>query len=127
MGPDLDFNIRVNAKMTETMVAQRQGGADMRMRYMRYEIGVPTKLMSPNEGDRIKRMVQLIGIVHADLMIDDNNNLKKNTVDLGKSPNDARADLKDLHQQIQESLESLSVPLPGAWSSRVNPEVPNGP
>ena len=52
-GPDLDYNIGINAKMTETMVTQHQGGADMRMRHMRYEIGVPTKLLLPKEGDRI--------------------------------------------------------------------------
>jgi S1-C subfamily serine protease len=111
--PEIDFVMNTKATMTETMVNQRESLADLRMRYLKYEVGLPTELMTPQNDAQIKRAIQMIGAVHADLTVDDKNNLKKNTVEVNVKEQPLRKELTDLHGQLQQSLEMLSVPLPG--------------
>ena len=111
--PEVDFTMNTKATMTETMVSQRESLADLRMRYLKYDVGLPTELMTPQNDAQIKRAIQMIGAVHADLTVDDKNNLKKNTVDVSLVKQPFQKELTDLHGQLQQSMEMLSVPLPG--------------
>jgi S1-C subfamily serine protease len=111
--PDLDLAIDVNAKMAESMVGQQMGLAALRMRYLGFKMSMPDIKLMPSEFSRLKRQVQQVGLLHADLVVDDKNNLKQNKVDASKLPKELRSELTDLHSQIQEALEWLAVPLPG--------------
>jgi hypothetical protein len=58
-------------------------------------------------------MLQKVGMSYVDLLVDDKNRLRKNTVDVSNVPADLRKDLADLHSQVREALEMLTMPLPG--------------
>lgn len=110
---NLDFDINMVTKLVESTVGvNAQGFAAYRLQYKKYEIGLPTHLMTPSTGARMKRIVQDIGKLSANLMLDGRGNLIKNDVDLSRVPPTSRNDLDDLHSQIKDSLDALVVPVP---------------
>ncbi len=114
--PNVDYTITEDVALVESMVAVRQGLVDLRMRSQTYLMRMPQKLLIPGAEGEVNQTVPEIKYVHADQLIDAKNNVTKNDIDLSllvKSPDKMKTDLSDLHNQIQNSLESLSVPLPG--------------
>ena len=116
--PDLDFTMSENVAIAETMVAQRQGLVELRMRCQSYLTSMPQKFVIPNGEGMLNQSVPEIRFIHDDLLIDAKNMVTKNAIDLSmlvtmKAPAKVQTDLTELNNQIQKSLESLSVPLPG--------------
>jgi S1-C subfamily serine protease len=110
---DAEATIDMRAKLTESMISQRDGVANMRMRCLDYEPGVPQEMLLAQSKSQLEQIKKAVRFPHANLTVDGNNNLKKGTFELPQELQAVRKDLTDLHSQIHESLEMLSVPLPG--------------
>jgi len=107
------ITINTQAAITETMTTQKPGVAELRLRYLSYPIPVLPGTMDSKELAKLKMLESAVPSIHANLIVDDKNNLKKNEIDLSKSPKDLSDELIKLHKQSQQSLDTLSIPLPG--------------
>lgn len=108
--------MKMTAEVTETMTAEQEGAASLRMRYHKFAVSYPKTTFNDEERGQLQKALNKIGLLHANLLVDKNNNLKKNEVDPGplvKSPNEIKKYLQFMHGQVQDSLEMLWIPLPG--------------
>jgi hypothetical protein len=107
------FDVNMVTTMVETPAASTPSTTTLLMNYRKYEVGVPTKEIPPGGHERIKAAVMNAGKLWATLVVDKNNSVLDNRVDVKRVAPDSQADLARLHEQIQDSLEMLSVPLLG--------------
>jgi predicted Zn finger-like uncharacterized protein len=102
--------------LTETMTSEQRGLAALRTRYQNFTITYPKTTFTPEEREQLKKALNQITLLHANLLVDTQNNLKKNEVDPGvvaKAPLEIRRYMQFMHSQVTDSLETLWVPLPG--------------
>jgi S1-C subfamily serine protease len=115
--PPKNFDVNMVTTMVETTTAvnkqNKQDKISLALYYRRYEVGMPTKEMTPGLNARIKGAVPHIAKLNASLVVDQRNHVEQNIADVSKAPKEYQADLDQLHSQIQDSLEMLLVPLPG--------------
>jgi S1-C subfamily serine protease len=111
--PEKKFDVNMVTRMVESTLGEKQDKMALLLNYRKYEIGVPTKELSTTAHARIKAAVQNAGKLWALVVVDKYNNIETSQVDLAKVAKDSQADLADMHGQIQDSLEMLSVPLLG--------------
>jgi hypothetical protein len=108
------YEIRMQAVMVETTSAIKQNKSLYKMKYLKYSLNLPTKMVETPAADaRLKNATQHFGKLNAMLVVDANNRIEDNIADLSKVPADAKPDMADLHGQMQASLEMLAAPLPG--------------
>jgi S1-C subfamily serine protease len=107
------FDVNMVTTMVETPAAASPTSTTLLMNYRKYEVGVPTKEIPPDGHARIKAAVMNAGKLWATLIVDKNNCVLDNRVDVKRVAADSQNDLAGLHEQIQDSLEMLSVPLLG--------------
>jgi hypothetical protein len=112
--PEFAARIQIRTRMSEglTDYNARQKWASLRMRYLRYELGVPAKLLTPDRQERLKRMVRQLSRVSTDQEVDAKGELVNNLLNLEDVPPLERRDVQHLHQEMEESLEMLRVPVP---------------
>jgi hypothetical protein len=118
--------IDVAGQMTENVHSvDGQGTAAVRLDYLKLNLGMnvdgqPSAKIAP-----VQQLLQQANLLGGDLRLDRQGNVLLNRLDLSKVPVGARGTFTNFGEQLQQSLEALSVPLPGgivnpgqAWAAQ---------
>jgi hypothetical protein len=109
-------SVRMTAELTESMTSADKNSVALRMRYNKFSVSYPKTMFSDEKRQELQKALNQIRMLHANLIVDNLNNLKKNEVDPGplvKAPKETKQIMAFLNGQVQDSLEMLWIPLPG--------------
>jgi hypothetical protein len=99
--------------LENTHTTTEDGKAGIRLQYARLRLGVNIDGKAPPRDPRVMRIVRDGTRLVANLVVDDKNKLLSNKADLRLVPLASREDVSDMHEQVQESLETIAIPMPG--------------
>src|SRR5262249_41768426 len=106
-------DVSLQTTMQENVSAVNAQGADVRLRYRKFDVGLKVDGEARAPSPRLQRVLQDIGNVELLLRVDNRGNLVSSQLDLGRTAPPAQAFLQDMNEQIRSSLEALAGPLPG--------------
>ena len=81
-GNDITLTLNVRATLSESMMELRPGFANLRMRYLHYTLDLPEGSLSAQAEASNKLVDKLMNLVHANVTVDDRNNLRNSAIDL---------------------------------------------
>jgi S1-C subfamily serine protease len=111
---DTVYNIVMQNRMVETTAGIKADKTLLFLHYRKYGVSLPSELVGKNDaGQRFNSAMKEAGKLTAVLIVDNKNRIEANEADVSKVTPSVRKDLLDLHGQVQDSLEILSLPLPG--------------
>jgi S1-C subfamily serine protease len=111
---DKVYNIIMQNRMVENTAGAKADKTLLFLHYRKYSVSMPTELVGDKDrGLRFNNAMNEAGKLTAVLIVDNKNRIEANDADVSKVAPAVRNDLLDLHGQVQDSLEILSLPLPG--------------
>lgn len=118
-GEDHTLVIGLDGQLAEnTRTVDNQGTAAIRLDYVKMSMDVTMDGKPSNSNNRMQQALQSLGQMNGDIRIDKQGNVLENKLDLTKVPAGARDGLSNVGDQVQQTLETLTIPLPG---NMVNP------
>src|SRR5262249_34129720 len=125
-GEEHKLRINMESRFLETtQQVSQEGTADIRLQYNGFRLGISVDGKAQPSRPGLQRMVNYTKLMAASLSVDRRNQLLRNQVDVQRVPRAFREELADLHEQIQQSLEAVAIPLPDkevaageSWTAR---------
>jgi hypothetical protein len=118
-GEDHTMVIGLDGQLAEnTRTVDNQGTASIRLDYVKMNMDLTFDGKPSNGSNRMQQSLQSVNLMNGDIRIDRQGNVLQNRVDLTKVPEGAREGLTNVGDQVQQTIEALTVPLPG---NMVNP------
>jgi predicted Zn finger-like uncharacterized protein len=110
---DKVYNTFMQNRLVETTVATKANAMLLFLNYRKYTVSIPNELLGKGGQASFHNAMKHSGKLTAVVAVDNRNNIEMNEVDTEGVPPDVQKDLRGLHGQVQDSLEILSLPLPG--------------
>jgi hypothetical protein len=97
----------------EWQSAAPDGTSPVRVMIRKFEVGISLDGKAPGPSPRLKQVIQDVGRLGIDLVIDRRGNLIRSRSDLRAVPAGSRNVLENFGDQMRHSLSAVIVPLPG--------------
>jgi S1-C subfamily serine protease len=108
-----NYQFFMQNRMVESTAATKVDKMLLFLHYRKYTCSLPKELLGKDGMARFDNAMKNAAKLNAILVVDSRNRMEANDADVSQVAPDARNDLLDMHGQIQDSLEILSLPLPG--------------
>jgi hypothetical protein len=120
-GEDFKLALNLEAQLDEDTEANLTPGGNSRARFTFDRFNMVLRLNDkPVEGDEeLKQIAKDVRFLATETEVDADGSLRKRQTDLGQAPRATREALADIGQQLLQSLEAMTVPLP---NEKVEPQ-----
>jgi S1-C subfamily serine protease len=113
-GEDHTLVIGIDGQLAEnTRTVDNKGTAAIRLDYLKMNMDVTMDGKPSNSNNRMQQSLPFLKDMIGDLRIDRQGNVLENKLDVTKVPQNARDGLTNVGDQVQQTIEALTVPLPG--------------
>ncbi len=111
-GDDLSLDMNLKVAISEQFAEPDTKVFPMRLLYDRFTLGVKLDGKPMKDNKDIEKILGDVRFLAADVAMDKDGSVSTGRADLAKVPKATREPLSDLSDQVLESLELLSIPLP---------------
>ena len=117
-GKEMALGLNLKAAFTEKFAEEQPHGFPLRLTYDRFGLTITEDNKPVKKDDEIRKMQTDIRFAAADVEMDKDVTVARSKADLRQVPKGSQDMISDLSDQILESVEVLSIPLP---SKKVEP------
>lgn len=122
----LSYTQNIDTHLGETVLPSTPEGTHVRLTIQKFAVGVTENGKAPETSPEFQRAVQRdVGLLGLSLVYNSQGNVAQRSIDVGRVPPASREILNAIGKQLQESLETASIPLPGgqvtpgqSWKAR---------